>query len=330
MDPITLHVNVPDFRPAITYADGMLMVGSCFTEHISTKLQRYKYNVVSNPFGILYNPVSMAVSMERIAMGKHYHADELVEHGGLYHSMDHHGSFSGKDIEAVLSRINKTIDAARLHLASCKVVCISPGTAQVYSYLPTELIAGNCHKIPQSRFAKVLLTAEECVSAYERMLNAIRSIAPGCRILFTISPVRHVRDGLVENQRSKAILHYGFELFQRHHPEVYYFPAYEIMMDELRDYRYYDRDLVHPSPLAIDIIWEKFAAACLETGDRDIHPLIEKIKKAMEHRFLHHDPESIRNFASGQLKQIELLAAQMPDLDWQQERQYFFQYLELD
>lgn len=329
-EQLTLSVEVPPLQPGIRYGDLILMNGSCFTEHISDKLLRYKYNVLTNPFGILYNPVSIAVSMERIAKKQYYTAEEFVFHNGLYHSLDHHGQYSGKDIHDVAHAINRTIDEAHQHLQQCKVVCISPGTAKVYRYRAINNIVGNCHKLPSTAFDVEDLNAHECLDAYERIHDAVQTIAPGCRMVWTISPVRHFRDGLIHNQRSKATLISALDQYIHHHPNAYYFPAYEIMMDELRDYRFYARDLVHPSPLAVDIIWEKFVMACIDEEEQIHHPVIEKIRRGMEHRIIHDDPESIRAFAAGQLKHIETLAQALPQLNWQQERQYFFQYLDQD
>lgn len=329
-DQLITKVNVPDFQPRIRYTDPILLAGSCFAEHISNKLERYKYAIVSNPFGILYNPVSLAVSFDRIARLQFYDAAELVQHDGLYHSMDHHGSFSGKYIEAVLEKINTTLQAAHEHLKKSKVVCISPGTSKVYRYSVTSAIAGNCHKIPQSAFTSEQLTLQQCETAFEKIYASVQLLAPAANIIWTVSPVRHLKDGLVENQRSKATLILAISDIIRHHPASGYFPAYEIMMDELRDYRYYSRDLVHPSPVAVDIIWEAFCEGYLDAHDLAYHAPIEKIKRAMEHRFLYQDIETIRAFAQGQLNNIDQLARLLPDLNWQRERQFFFEFLEPD
>jgi len=329
-DQLITKVNIPDFHPKIRYPDAMFMAGSCFAEHISGKLDRYKYNVVSNPFGILYNPVSLARSIDRISNLTDYNSDELVLHDGLYHSMDHHGSFSGKDKQAVTEKINKAMESAHQQLKKCAVAFISPGTASAYRYKETNSIAGNNHKIPQTAFSSEQLSVQECVDAFEKIYAAIERLSPEARIIWTLSPVRHLKDGLIENQRSKATLLLAIDEVTRTLPETTYFPAYEIMMDELRDYRYYERDLIHPSLLAIDIIWDLFSNAYLDPKDRQYHPQIEKIQRATEHRFLHDDREAIRSFAAGQLRQIDELAAILPDLFWQRERQYFFQYLELD
>jgi hypothetical protein len=329
-DQLITKVNIPDFHPKIRYQDAVFMAGSCFAEHISDKLDRYKYGVLSNPFGILYNPVSLARSLDRISNLIYYSPDELLLYDGYYHSMDHHGSFSGKDKQIVTDKINKGIETAHQHLKKCAVAFISPGTARVYRYKETSAITGNNHKIPSAAFSSEQLSVEDCVDAFEKIFASIERLSPDARIIWTLSPVRHIRDGLIENQRSKATLLLAIDEVTRTFPETSYFPAYEIMMDELRDYRYYERDLIHPSPLAIDIIWDLFSNAYLDPKDREYHPLIEKIQRAKEHRFLHDDHEAIRTFAAGQLNQIDELAFKKPELNWQRERQYFFQYLELD
>jgi hypothetical protein len=329
-DQLITKVTINDFHPKIRYTDAVFMAGSCFAEHISDKLDRYKYDVLSNPFGILYNPVSLARSIDRISNLTYYNPDELVLHDGLYHSMDHHGSFSGRDQQAVADKINKGIETAHHHLKKCTVAFISPGTAKIYRFKETSSIAGNNHKIPQTAFSAEQLSVQDCVDAFEKIYLGIKRMSPDARIIWTVSPVRHVRDGLIENQRSKATLLLAIDEMLKNHKDTSYFPAYEIMMDELRDYRYYARDLIHPSPVAIDIIWDIFSNAYLDPKDREFHPLIEKIQRSKEHRFLHVDHEAIRAFAAGQLKQIDDLAAKMPEINWQRERQYFFQYLELD
>lgn len=329
-DQLITNVEVTDFHPKIQYRDPLFMAGSCFTEHINDKLDRYKYDVLSNPFGILYNPVSLATSFDRIVRLAYYHPDELIMHDGLYHSMDHHGAFSGKNKEEVLDKINKSVQLAYTHLQRSKVVCISPGTSKVYRYKETAAIVGNCHKILQSAFTYESLSLQQCIDAFEKTIASVRQLAPEARIIWTVSPVRHTRDGLIENQRSKSTLILGIAEVMRTHRESNYFPAYEIMMDQLRDYRYYARDLRHPSPLAIDIIWDIFCDAYLDPQDRAYHAPIEKIKRAMEHRYLHDDPEAIRSFAQGQLKNIDQIAGQLPNLNWQKERQHFFQFMDID
>ncbi len=320
---LTTVVKTPDFADKISHSTSVFLSGSCFTEHISQKLDRYKYNVLSNPFGILYNPVSIAKSIERTVHLNFVRREELIFHQGLHHSMDHHGSFSSVDPEEVLLKINKSMQIAHDRLKQCAFVFISPGTAKVYRYKDTQAIVGNCHKLPATDFTHELLSLSDCEVAFENIYSTLKTIAPNCQIIWTVSPVRHLKDGLVENQQSKATLILGIMENMKKHSDTGYFPAYEIMVDELRDYRYYNRDMTHPSPLAIDIIWETFENAFIDTDAKVRQATIEKIKRAMEHRILHEDKKATNTFAQGQLKIIEQLEGKFPDLDWSEERDYF-------
>jgi hypothetical protein len=320
---LTTTVIVPEFSEKIRHDTSVFLSGSCFTEHIAEKLERYKYPVLSNPFGILYNPVSLARSIERIVNLEFLERDELVFHQGLYHSMDHHGSFSSSDAEDVLKNINESIQNAHDRLKSCSFAFVSPGTAKVYQYRETEAIVGNCHKLPGDSFSAQLLSVSECESAFTKIYSALKSIAPSCHVIWTISPVRHLKDGLVENQQSKATLILGVMEIMKKQGNTGYFPAYEIMVDELRDYRYYNRDMTHPSPLAIDIIWETFQNAYIHAEASEKHAVIEKVKRAMEHRILHENKVATHAFAEGQIIAIDQLQKQYPGLSWEKERSYF-------
>ena len=312
------------------FNDTLFMTGSCFAEHISRKLSRYKYNVRSNPFGILYNPAAMAYALERIYKQQFYQPDELVLQEGLYHSMDHHGSFSSMQKDAVVEKINAEMENTGSHLQNTRLAFISPGTSKVYVYQPTGRIVGNNHKIPSSSFTTKNLSVDECLTAFHSIRESLLHIAPSIKFVWTVSPVRHVRDGMVENQLSKATLILAIHKLLAQFPEDNYFPAYEIMMDQLRDYRYYARDMIHPSELAIDIIWDIFSETYMDPGERDHLQSIEKIKKAMEHRFLHDHQEGIKAFAEAQLRIIDHLSTLYPEMDWKEERQYFFQLIEPD
>lgn len=330
MHDLTTIVNPKEFSPKITYSDTITMAGSCFAEHIADKLVRYKHDVLSNPFGILFNPISIARSFERIANKEWYQENELELQDGLFHSMDHHGSYSGKDKNAVIDSINSSIEKSNRHLTKSKFVFISLGSAKVYRFKKTGTIAGNCHKIPQEAFESFRMTLSECESALKNITKSIKQLAPSTHIIWTVSPVRHLRDGIEENLLSKSTLLLAIDQHLKNQAHDGYFPAYEIMMDQLRDYRFYARDLVHPSPLAIDIIWDIFAETHLETHSKQTHQQIEKIHRAMEHRFIQDEHNAIKSFAEKQLKNIEHLTALYPYMNWKQERQYFFQLTEPD
>lgn len=320
---LTTTVKVPEFSEKIRHDTSVSLSGSCFTEHITEKLERYKYPVLSNPFGILYNPVSIAQSIERIVNLEFFQRDELVFHQGLYHSMDHHGSFSSIDAEEVLKKINESIQQTHNKLRDCSFAFISPGTAKVYQYRETQAIVGNCHKLPGTSFSERLLSVSECESAFVKIYSALKSISPRCHVIWTISPVRHLKDGLVENQQSKATLILGVKEILKKHEDTGYFPAYEIMVDELRDYRYYNRDMTHPSPLAVDIIWETFQHAYIDPESSAKHAAIEKVKRAMEHRILHENKVATQAFVEREIKTIDQLQKQYPDLSWEKERSHF-------
>ena len=329
-EQLSTMVNVPAYSPKISLKDPIIMVGSCFAENMDGKLKRYKYNVLTNPFGILYNSSAIAKSFTRIAQKEYYTEEELVYHDGLYHSMDHHGSFSGKDMHIVLQNLNKSIDDAHTHFVNANFAFVSLGTSRVYRFKKTGRIVGNNHKIPLLHFDAETLSVEVCENDLESIYHSLKQLSPNCRIIWTVSPIRHLKDGLIENQRSKAVLILAIEKFIRIYDETSYFPAYEIMMDELRDYRFYARDLIHPSDLAIDIIWDQFTKTYLDPREAEYHSSMEKIHRAMEHRFLHDHSEAIKSFAQAQLRNLDQLASLFPDLDWKKERQYFFQLIEPD
>jgi len=330
MDQLSTIVEIPNYSQKITYKDKILMAGSCFAEHMDAKLARYKYRNLGNPFGILYNPSSLAECLRRIANQEYYQAADLVFHDGMYHSMDHHGSFSNVDADAVIKKINTTIDEGYAHLKDCRFVFISLGTSRVYRFMVTGKIAGNNHKIPLTSFDATALSVDECISEMSSMYKSVKQLSPDVHLIWTVSPIRHLKDGLIENQRSKAVLILAIEKFISRNADTGYFPAYEIMVDQLRDYRFYARDLTHPSELAIDIIWDAFCHAYIETNAREHHTAMEKIKKAMEHRILHDNKTAIKTFAESQLRYIDHLSSLFPEMNWKEERQYFFHMIEPD
>lgn len=328
--PSFTPVEITPCEQRIRYGDTIMLLGSCFTEHIGAKLQQLKYHVYQNPFGILYNPVALSQSIHRIVRQQYYTPAELIHHDGLYHSMDHHGSFSGTDVTVVLDRINVAIASAYEALRQAKFVFISPGTAIVYQYLATGAISGNCHKIPQSAFSKSMLSVPASLHAFEQLRNDIKSISPHVQLIWTISPVRHLSEGLISNQRSKSTLIMALNYLLEQQRADDYFPAYEIMIDQLRDYRYYDRDMTHPSAEAIDIIWEAFRSAYVDESDYAWHGKIEKISRAVSHRFLHDQPAAISRFASAQLEAIHSLEQNLPSVSWENEKSYFQKLLRTD
>ena len=238
----------------IGYDDKILLVGSCFVDSIGEQMAQRYLQVTCNPFGTLYNPLSIAQALNMTEM------PEMVEHEGLWHAMSHHGSFSRTSRDEAEQAVRASIETMQQALAEATVVIVTFGTAWVYEMRGDGLpvtgygIVGNCHKLPESCFTRRRLTVEEIVAAWKPILEKY-SVK---KWLFTVSPIRHIKDGLHENEISKSTLLLALEAISNQYSVVSYFPSYEIMLDELRDYRFYADDLVHPSSLAVNYIWERF------------------------------------------------------------------------
>lgn len=279
--------TIVDIKPSewkIGYEDTVLMLGSCFSDEIGRQMEERKMQVTCNPFGTLYNPLSIAQAIHMTEL------PELVEHDGLWHSMAHHGSFSRATREEAEKAVAESIETMQRALKEATVVIVTFGTAWVYelsaiSHQPS-VIVGNCHKMPEKWFSRRRLTVEEIVEAWQPILAQYADK----KWLFTVSPIRHVRDGLHENQVSKATLLMAVERLvesQKSKVESRYFPSYEIVMDELRDYRFYADDLVHPSGMAVEYIWERFCETFCTSQTINAMHIAHKEWKFAHHRPLH-------------------------------------------
>lgn len=267
-----------DIKPStwqIGYEDKILLVGSCFADSIGQMMAQRGLSVTCNPFGTLYNPVSIAQAMLMREL------PPLVEQDGLWHSMAHHGSFSHATEEETREAVTQSIETMRRALEEANVVIVTFGTAWVYEM--NGEVVGNCHKIPAEQFTRRRLSADEI----EALWRPIIARYPDKHWLFTVSPIRHIKDGLHENQLSKATLLQAVEAIRNQQSVVSYFPSYEIMLDELRDYRFYAEDLVHPSPVAIQYIWERFAEVFCTPQTRNEMQIRLKQWKCTHHIPLH-------------------------------------------
>lgn len=283
--------TIVDIMPSawkIGYEDKILMLGSCFSDAIGEQMEQRYLQVTRNPFGTLYNPLSIAQAMQMTAV------PPLVEHDGLWHSMAHHGAFSRPTKEEAEKAVRGSIETMQRALEEATVIIVTFGTAWVYeqSAVSGQLsavsgqqsaVVGNCHKLPAECFTRRRLTAEEIIAAWQPIIERYSNK----RWLFTISPIRHVKDGLHENQLSKAVLLQAVEMMSNQYSAVSYFPSYEIMLDELRDYRFYADDLVHPSSLAVNYIWERFIDCFCTPQTRNEMSIQHKRWKQTQHRPLH-------------------------------------------
>lgn len=298
-------------------------MGSCFTENIGAMLQYYKFPVLLNPFGIVYNPVSLHQQLRYLLSDKLFTERDLFEHNGVWHSFMHHGHFSGYSRQQVLENINEQLQQARLHLQDTKLLIISLGTAWVYEFLQTGTVVANCHKVPAREFSRKMVGIDHIVDTLGGTLDKLQESYPQLRVLFTVSPVRHLKDGATGNQISKSTLLLAVDAMVKAGTNREYFPAYEIMMDELRDYRFYNDDMVHPSPLAIDYIWEQFLKSNIEKKAHQLMQQVSDIRAAMQHRPFNADSDAHQQFLKKHLVKVLQLKAAYPALDWQDAIDYF-------
>lgn len=297
----TTPIHIPAADKPIAYTDHILLLGSCFADNIAAKLAEYYFQITANPFGTLYNPLSIAqaLSLQQVP--------ELVEWGGLYHSMYHHGSFSSPDRLQTGQNIRQSIDCLQRAFAEASVVIITFGTAWVYEQ--DGVVVANCHKIPADRFTRRCLSVEEIVSAWQLVLSAHSDK----HFIFTVSPIRHIKDGLHENQLSKATLLLAIaQLAENQSVLINYFPSYEILIDELRDYRFYADDMLHPSSVAVNYIWERFVSTYMsEATQQEMHPL-HQLYLDRHHTLLHPDSPASRIFLSRLEQNLTALRSRYP------------------
>ena len=315
-------IEIPRSRVKITHECPILIMGSCFAENIGQRLKEGKFRCEENPFGVLYNPLSIATAIRQMMEGRTYGKDapELVEHGGMWHSLMHHGSFSATTQEECLRNINGRMAEAHDFLPQTRLMLITFGTAYVYRHREKGIVVGNCHKLPERTFSHERLTTEEIVTEYTALIKEVTQRCPEVHIIFTVSPIRHLRDGLHANQLSKATLLLAIDRLCELMPDTCsYFPAYEIMMDELRDYRFYADDMMHPSPLAIEHIWRHFADNFFPLPTKKFLQAWEEIRQALAHRPLHPEGEQYKQFLSQIELRIHRLKEKYPTFDAENE-----------
>ena len=279
------ELPAPKFRFQISYNDRILLLGSCFSDHIGTFLAQNRFNVLSNPFGTLFNPVSIANAIKMTMQPDLFTADYRYFFDNRWVSFAHHGSFSHTDENQFITRINQQFSITKNFLEKTQFLFITFGTAYCYRFLERDLVAANCHKIPNTKFTKFRLTIDEIVHIYQEIIQKIQEINPAAKIVFTVSPVRHLGDGFHENQLSKSVLHLAIEQLTDDE-NIFYFPAYEILMDDLRDYRFYAEDLCHVGENAVRYMETVFADSFFSQFTKEKLKEIEKENKLLNHRKL--------------------------------------------
>ncbi len=286
-----LHTKI-----SIDYHSKLMLVGSCFSDSIAAQLSSCLFEVSSNPFGISYNPVSISKSIYAIANQKSFEEDAFIKDKDLWFHYDLHSSFSGIDRFELVNAVNAKIQQAHQQLKEASHLVVTLGTAFVYELRATNSIVANCHKQNASLFDKRLLSITEIFESVDQLYQTAKKLNPQLQILFTLSPVRHKKDGLIENNRSKAHLRTALFEFLDSHQDCEYFPSYEILLDELRDYRFYDRDLLHPNSLAIDLIWERFVNLYVNDSCKADMKTALSIFKAASHKAFQPERQEHREF----------------------------------
>jgi len=281
-----LQTQIPlkkETKNQIAYQSKILLLGSCFSENIGDKLSYFKFQSTQNPFGILFHPKAIENFITNAINEKKYLDDDLIFQNETWHSFDAHSSLSSVNKNELLNKLNASISITNRALKEASHIIITLGTSWVYRFIETDAIVANCHKIPQKKFLKELLTIEEITESLATILVLLKSVNKDISVLFTVSPVRHLKDGFIENTQSKAHLIAAIHQVLEHQ-NVSYFPSYEIMMDELRDYRFYTEDMIHPNKTAINYIWERFTETWFLDETRSTMKEIDVIQKGTLHR----------------------------------------------
>ncbi len=269
----------------LTHRDKIMMLGSCFTEHIASSLTRFRFPVFSNSHGIVFHPIPLAKALSECILNREYNIDDLIKSNENWVSLNHHGKFSSLKSEDTLERINNAIGEGSHFVKEASTLVITFGTAIGYQYLETSQIAANCHKLHSNSFEKKRSEISDIVREWNNVLSQLLVVNPKIKVIFTVSPVRHLREGFEENQKSKATLLLAIEKIQKSFPGVcFYFPSYEILMDDLRDYRFYEADMIHPNTQAIEYIREKFFSSILSPQALELCRLMDSHLRKLEHR----------------------------------------------
>ena len=311
-----LQTKVPlqkEAKNPISYASKIVLLGSCFSENIGDQLNYFKFQTVQNPFGILFHPKAIKELVANAIHEKTYTETDLVFQNERWHCFDAHSKLSAPEKKDVLSQLNKAITSTNTALKEATHLVITLGTSWVYRDTATHKIVANCHKIPQKKFSKELLSVQEVTETLSEIITLIQSVNASINIIFTVSPVRHLKDGFVENTQSKSHLIAGIQtLFGNSKSNLHYFPSYEIMMDELRDYRFYSEDLIHPNTTAIRYIWERFTTTWIDEKAAEMMQEINTIQKGLSHRPFDVNSVQHQKFLTNLSSKIAKIATEFP------------------
>ena len=304
-------INIEPMEHLITYGDGLLLLGSCFADEVGNICKGLGFNAMTNPFGVLFNPASLAQAVQRLRSAEPFTPSDVVEVGeGFFCTISHNTEFWRPSEDALLDTANQQLDKAAQHFRSSKWVIVSLGTSWAYRHKASGKIVANCHKMPQQQFEREFLTVEKTFECLSDMVSA----HPEKRFIFTVSPLRHLKDGLHENQLSKSALLLAADAVVRRFGNASYFPAYEILMDELRDYRFYKEDMTHPTAQAVQHIWEKFATFAIDPSEKTAMKMAHELRQMLHHKPFFPESEAYRKFEATRNAKLAELRSQHPQV----------------
>jgi len=333
---LPIKINVPDHQ--INYRDKILLIGSCFTEHIGNELEKLKFSVLQNPNGILFDPISVCNSLVSYIENKKYNEEDLFELNEIWHSWRHHSRFSNINPKDAVRIINESQQKAHEFLKQANWIIITLGSSFSYRLInqsesskvsppigggDLEGAVANCHRAPAQWFNKYLLEISEIISMLDNCYHRLRQFNPGVNIIFTVSPVRHIRDGVIENNRSKARLIEAVHHMITKFSGLYYFPAYELVIDVLRDYRFYDIDMVHPNYPATEFVMEKFKENFIDEESQQLMEEIKKIVIARKHKAFQPETKAHKIFLKSHFEKTKELSSKYPFINFKDELEYF-------
>ncbi len=310
----TTKIPILKYDTPIDYDSNIISIGSCFAENMSDKFTYFKFQNIVNPFGIIFNPVSIENSIKRIVSKQKFTNEDLFFHNDLWHCFEVHSRFSNPNKTVLLEILNQLIESTFNQISNASHFIITYGSSWVYRHSVSKSIVANCHKLPQKEFKKEILAVETIEKSIQNTISLIQKVNPNCQFVFTVSPVRHLKDGFIENQRSKAHLITAIHNLQQVLINTNYFPSYEITMDELRDYRFYAEDMLHPNQTAIDYIWLRFFENyVLEAIIPTMHKVCE-IQSALQHRAIHLNSASHQIFLNALQIKIDKIQNEFPSI----------------
>ena len=316
------YIDIPKSDFDIVYKDKIMFIGSCFAGNVGSRMAACRFDVDINPFGVLFNPLSVALGCRRLLKAESFVSDDLFFHNGMYHSFMHHGDFSDVSESDCLTTINSSLNSSAEHFCNASYLIITFGTSYVYRLKDSGQTVANCHKLPAAQFERERLTVEEIVEEWSDLLESIRHINPSLKVIFTVSPIRHWKEGAHFNQISKSILLLAEQALVERHPDyISYFPAYEIMLDELRDYRFYADDMIHPSSVAVNYIWERFCDTYMNEDTKKNMMEVEEINKAVNHKPFKPSTDTYKAFLIQTLLKIQQLQDKNPYICLSEEKE---------